>query len=148
MDLLLIAATPFEIAPTLEFLRQNFQVEEQGAFRRGKLAVHPLITGVGMVATAWQLGLALGRNRPGLAVQAGIAGSLDNQWALGDVVQVVSEQFGDLGVEEADGRLTDLFELGFLEADTSPFMQGKILNTAAAENQFLPPATGLTVNKV
>ncbi|MEO6037835.1 MAG: futalosine hydrolase [Saprospiraceae bacterium] len=148
MDLLLIAATPFEIAPTLNFLQQSFVTHDKGVFQRGKLTVRPLITGLGMVAAAWQLGLAFGRQRPGLALQAGVAGALDPQWKIGDVVHVVTERFGDLGVEEADGRLTDLFELDFLKADVSPFTDGRLVNAAASENRFLPTVNGLTVNKV
>ncbi len=148
MDLLLVAATPFEIAPSLQYLQQAFVTTEQGAFQRGNLTVRPLITGVGMVATAWHLGLRFGQNRPGLALQAGIAGALDPALKLGDVVHVTAEQFGDLGVEERDGRLSDLFELELLEPNAPPFNNGLLWNNAAAENRFLPTVQGLTVNKV
>ncbi len=148
MDLLLVAATPFEIAPTLQYLQQSFVKTDTGTFQRGHLTVYPLITGVGMVATTWQLAQSFGRNRPGLALQAGIAGALDPQLKVGDVFHVTAERFGDLGVEETDGRLTDLFEMDLLEPDTPPFVNGFLRNTVAAENRFLPTVQGLTVNKV
>lgn len=148
MDLLLIAATPFEIAPTLQFLQQTFQPTENGGYQRGDLVVQPLITGVGMVATTWQLGLAFARQRPALALQAGIGGALDRQLQPGDVLHLVTERFGDLGVEERDGQLTDLFQLDLLQGDTPPYINGRLVNTAAADNRFLPAAHGLTVNKV
>ena len=148
MDLLLIAATPFEVAPLLSFMQREFTTTDNGAYQHGHLTVYPLITGVGMVATAWHLGLAFGRNKPGLALQAGIAGALDPQLQLGDVLHVVTERFGDLGVEEADGRLTDLFELDLMSGNASPFVDGRLVNTKAAENRFLPAVHGLTVNRV
>lgn len=101
-----------------------------------------------MVATTWQLGLFLAHHRPDLAINVGIAGALDVQLTIGDVVHVTTERFGDLGVEEADGRLTDLFELGLLEADTPPYHHAILINSAGADTQFLPTVHGLTVNKV
>jgi futalosine hydrolase len=64
------------------------------------------------------------------------------------VVHVVSERFGDLGVEEADGRFTDLFELGLLESSQKPYVNGLLYNPGASESRFLPPVKGLTVHKV
>ena len=109
MQILLTAATPFEIAPTLKWLREKFSLKEEGVFEKNGLAVFPLITGVGSVATAFHLGQFFANNRPDLALNAGIAGAFDKKLALGDVLNVTTECFGDLGVEEADGRFTDLF---------------------------------------
>ncbi|MDX1667750.1 MAG: futalosine hydrolase, partial [Saprospiraceae bacterium] len=74
--------------------------------------------------------------------------TFDDKLQLGDVVQVVSERFADLGVEEADGSFTDLFELGLLEPDQFPFSGGVLKNERAGEFKFLPSVRGLTVNKV
>jgi len=148
MDLLLIAATPHEIAPTLAFLQQTFTAQPPGTYQRDTLTVRPLLSGVGMVATAWHLGQHFAQHRPGLVINAGIAGALDRTLSLGDVLQVITERFGDLGVEEADGRLTDLFELGLLEPNAAPYSNGLLYNTDGAANKFLPTAHGLTVNKV
>ncbi len=148
MHVLLVSATVFEIAPALNWLEEHFQASETGAFERGSLRVFPLITGVGLTATAFHLGQYLAQNRPAFALNAGIAGAFDRSLRLGDVVNVVAERFGDLGVEEADGRFTDLFELGLLEKNTPPFINGLLHNPAAEQAAFLPAAQGLTVNKV
>ena len=148
MDILLLAATPHEIAPTLSFLEHTFTAQQNGSYQHGSLTVTPLVSGIGMVASAWQLGVHFAHHRPRLAINAGIAGALDRTIAIGDVLQVITERFGDLGAEDADGRLIDLFELDLLETDTLPYTSGLLVNTAGAENQFLPPAHGLTVNKV
>ncbi len=148
MNILLVAATPHEIAPTLAFLQQSFTAQPDGSYQNGSLAVRPLISGVGMVATAWHLGVQFAHNPPGLAINAGIAGALDSKLKIGDVLHIITERFGDLGVEEADGRLSDLFDLGFLENDAPPYTNGLLTNPAGTENQFLPTAHGLTVNKV
>ena len=149
MTILLTAATPFEIAPTLAWLDSNAQKEASGLFRLGQVEVFPLLTGLGISATSWHLGRFFALNRVDLAINAGIAGAFDRSLALGEVVQVWSERFGDLGVEEADGRFTDLFELGFWENDGTLFSNNQMVNPSAElQKGILPGVSGLTVNKV
>ena len=148
MQILLVSATIFEIAPTLNWLEEHFAVNELGVFQRKDLSVFPLITGVGSTPTAFHVGQFLAQNQPDLAINAGIAGAFDQNFQLGDVLNVTTERFGDLGVEEADRRFTDLFELGLLEKNTPPFVNGLLRNPAGEQGSFLPPANGLTVNKV
>jgi futalosine hydrolase len=148
MNILLVAATPFEIAPTLLWLAESFSSPEKYVFLSERLEIQVLITGVGPVATAWHLGQAVTRKRFDWAVNVGIAGAFDRQLRLGDVVHVVTERFGDLGVEEADGSFVDLFELGLLSADSLPFLGKTLVNAEATQARFLPTAHGLTVSRV
>ncbi len=148
MEILLVAATPFEILPVQEWLQARFKKNEQGIYRNKDLSVSILVTGVGIAATSWSLGNYFARKQPDLAINAGVAGALDVSLSLGAVLQVVSERFGDLGVEEADGRFSDLFELGLLEPSEKPYINGLLYNPDAAESRFLPHVKGLTVSKV
>ena len=140
MQILLVAATPFEIAPTFSWLQTHFQQRSEGVFEKDGLLVQTLVTGVGMTATAFHLGNCFTQNRPDWAINAGIAGAFDTNLNLGDVVQIVSERFSDLGVEEADGRFTDLAELGFLPQSSFSNPQPPIPNLRSCH--------GATVNKV
>jgi len=141
MNLLIVAATPFEIAPTIAWLEQHFEQENEGVFKRGTHLVQVLVTGVGCTATAFRLGHFFAQTQPDWALNIGIAGAFDaSGLSIGDVVQVVSERFGDLGVEEANGQFTDMHELGLSE-------QG-ILNNPFPEMPSLSACHGLTVNKV
>ncbi len=148
MDVLLASATFLEIAPTLTYLESRFEKSPEGVFSHKHLRIKPLITGIGPVLTAWHLGRFLAQCRPDWAIHAGVAGAFDRNRALGDVVQIVVDRFGDVGVEEADGRFTDVFELGLANPDEPPFKEGWLHNAAAAEARFLPSVTGLTVSKV
>ncbi len=148
MDVLLVAATPFEVAPVLSHLERDFQRTPDGCLVQGRLRVMPLITGVGAVPTAWHLGRLFVQYRPDWALHVGVAGAFDRSLVLGDVVQVVADRFGDVGVEEADGRFTDVFELGLTHSNEPPFEEGWLRNVAAAEARFLPAVYGLTVNRV
>ncbi|MBV6440126.1 MAG: futalosine hydrolase [Haliscomenobacteraceae bacterium CHB4] len=148
MQVLLVSATIFEVAPTLNWLEEHFEINEKGVFEKGGLSVFPLVTGVGTTATAFSLGQFLSQNQADLAINAGIAGAFDRNFRLGDVLNIATERFGDLGVEEADGRFTDLFELGLLEKNDPPFINGLLRNPVAEKAAFLPLAHGLTVHKV
>ncbi len=140
MHILLVSATPFEIAPTLAWFETHFQQKSAGVFEKKNLVVQTLVTGVGMTASAFQLGYLFAQQRPEWAINAGIAGTFDPHLKIGDVVQIVSERFGDLGVEESDGSFTDVSELGLLASATLSNPQPPIPN--------LLPCNGLTVNKV
>ncbi|MFN0174132.1 MAG: futalosine hydrolase [Saprospiraceae bacterium] len=140
MHILLVASTPFEIAPTIAWLESNFQQKSEGVFEKKNLMVQTLVTGVGSTATAFHLGRYFAQNRPDWAINAGIGGAFDPLLNLGEVIQIATERFGDLGVEEADGRFTDVAELGFMPQSFLTNPQLPIPN--------LPSCNGLTVNKV
>ena len=111
MNLLVVAATPFEIKPLVDYLdikMVNYPQVFVSDFRQSKVTV--LITGVGMVNTAFQLGKLLAGRRFDLAINLGIAGSFNPGIRIGEVVNVVSEQFADFGAQDGDDFL-DMFEM-------------------------------------
>lgn len=146
--LLIVAATPFEIGPLLSHLTDHFQQEAEGWFVKDNFWIKLLVTGVGQTHTAYFLGRLLQPGAFDMAINAGIAGAFNRSLAIGDVVNVVSERFGDLGVEEADGRFTDMHELGLIEPDSPPFQFGILHNPEAEKFSFMNQVNGLTVNKV
>ncbi len=148
MNLLIVSATSFEIQPFLEYLNKKFVPSGHFTFQKGAVEVSVLITGVGMPLTAYGMGKILGSKETNLAVNAGIAGAFNRKLRIGDVVQVASERFADLGVQEADNRFTDVHELGLIDGNEGPFSDGKLVNKAAGQFGFLPSAHGASVNKV
>ncbi|HTE00521.1 MAG TPA: futalosine hydrolase [Mucilaginibacter sp.] len=102
MRVLVVAATEFEVGE----LSQESRVKNQDlAF---------LVTGVGMVATAFSLGQHLATNKYDLAINLGIAGSFDRSIALGEVVEIIEDNFSELGAEDDDDFLS-IEKLGFGE---------------------------------
>ncbi len=102
-----------------------------------------LITGVGMVATAFALGKHLATHQYDLAINLGIAGSFDRGIALGKVVEVIEDSFSELGAENG-GAFLAIDELGFGES--------KFRSTASlsnfGDNSNLKQVTAITVNTV
>ncbi|HVW14622.1 MAG TPA: futalosine hydrolase [Mucilaginibacter sp.] len=122
MRLLFVAATEAEIGKLIADLRfavydcdqgANISCDLRDAYNRHEIST--LITGVGMVATAFALGKHLVTNQYDIAINLGIAGSFDRGIALGEVVEVVEDHFSELGAEDDDGFLT-IDQLGFGES--------------------------------
>lgn len=148
MKILLTAATAAEIEPVRQYLSAACDQTADNRFGRNNTYVRVLVTGIGSAQTAFHLGRELSQEQYQLVLNAGIAGSLQPSLPPGSVVQVVSERFADLGVEEKDGSFLDLVDAGLMPPNQSPFLEGILLNQAGAAYDFLPKCSGITVNKV
>jgi futalosine hydrolase len=132
MNLLIVAATKFEIEP----------------FFKEKTLAEILITGVGIPATVYHLTKKISAEKYDFVIQAGIAGSFSDEFNLAEVVQVKEDTFADLGIEEK-GNFRTLFDMGFINKSDFPFTNGWLMNPAAfSEKNNLPFTKGITVNKI
>jgi len=131
MKTLVVAATKAE----LTFLYQHFNLQE-GDFIEGK-SFDILITGVGMVATAFSLGKHLS-HRYNLVLNLGIAGCFDRTIELGSLLNITEDTFAELGAEDGDNFLT-ITDLGFGE---------HTYKSKSRINIDLPRVSGITVNRV
>ena len=145
---LVVAATKFEIQIFLDFLHKQKQIPHNQLFGQNGYSFDILITGVGIANTSFELGRSLSKNFYDLAVNVGVAGSFVNSLKLGEIVEVVSEQYGDLGVEEADGSFTDIFSLKLILENEFPFQKSKLINKNRVGLLNVKSAKGLTVQKV
>jgi futalosine hydrolase len=168
VDILLVAATAAEIRPLVERLKlaphNGTGLLKSDAYGH---KIDLMITGVGLTATAYKLGRRLAERYYHLVLNLGVAGAFrpmgeqDRYRANhcpGSLVHVVTERFGDLGAEAAQetpmdfhrDRL-DLFEMGLLERDEFPFVDGLLANGLDASGsplELLPRVHGLSVNLV
>lgn len=142
--ILLVAATGAEMRcfGFKEDLKPGFHFQAKGD------AVSALITGVGIPATAFHLGRILNAYPFALALNAGLAGSFDEQIVPGDVVEVTEESFGDLGAEDHENYL-DLFQLGLVGRDEFPFNTGRLFPLSGRLPSLgIRQVRGTTVNTV
>lgn len=132
MQILVIAATAPEIEP---FTTANSQVDV-------------LITGVGTPSTIYHLQKRIQQVDYDCIIQAGIAGSFNNEIELGKVVVVQQDCFADLGIEEK-GIYTPIFNTGFADKHEFPFTDGWLLNPNETLSKIkLPKVKAITVNKI
>jgi futalosine hydrolase len=141
MKILLTAATTFEIEPTLQL------IEKKGL--SSNIEVDVLITGIGPVNATYLLTTAIISKKPGLVLQAGIAGSFKyDDVPAGKVVLVKYDAFGDLGMEEK-GKFTTVFDAGFAGKNHLPFTDGWLINQhPLLNNSALPVVKSVTISKV
>jgi len=148
MNLTLVCATPFEINPLVSFLDLHYKKESDNFYINEHHQIKLLITGVGINHTAYALGRYFAVSKPDLAINAGIAGAISSKLNIGEVVNIISEEFGDLGVEESDGSFSSIHDLGLIEPDIFPFKKGWLHNHVAGEFSFLKNVHGISVQKV
>jgi futalosine hydrolase len=79
-------------------------------------------------------------------LNTGIAGSLNENLKIGEVVNVISEEFADLGIEKEDGFST-LFETGFLHPNEFPFEGGLLKSSFTNGWLELKKVHGVTSSK-
>ena len=138
MKLLLVAATLSEIQPFL--VAFPAESNTQGKIV-GQHFVDVLITGAGMVSTAFSLGRHLAKNQYDLAINLGIAGSFDFDLSLGDVCLIKEDTFAELGAEDGEEFLSfDNLELGTASQTHRPNPHFKLIG--------LKEVNAITVNKV
>jgi len=138
MKLLIVAATLQEIQPLVSAFSISSDTAEKDI---GKHSVKVLITGPGMVPTAYSLGSHLAKWSYDLAINVGIAGSFDFNLNLGDVYLVKEDTFAELGAEDGDDFLSfDNLGLGITSQSHHP-------NPGFQTNE-LNEVNAITVNKV
>ena len=141
MKMLIVAATEAEVGMVQQYLNTAGTVQRE--------AVSLLITGVGSIATTYAVTRALMEHKYDFVLQAGVGGSFDAGIALGELVFVTSERYGDLGAEDHDNYL-DIFDMGLIPADVHPHSAAKLQTPyhALHEKIQLRQTAGLTVNSV
>ena len=139
MKLLLVSATRPEIQPFIS----RFELSGLSGLAGGH-EIEVLITGVGMVATAFNLGKVLSNKTFDLIVNAGIAGAFDKNLQTGDVVRVTDDCLAELGAEDGDN---------FIPVDKLGFGQSTYIDSVgslipASFLNLLKPVSAITVNRV
>lgn len=147
MKFLIVAATEFEIAPTIEFLKKNAS-KKGSEYLFNKNSIQILITGVGVPTVIYSLLKKFSKEDFDLIIQAGIAGTFSLNHSIGSVVEVASDRFADIGVEEKNGKFTSVFEMNLSDKNKSPFTNGWLENKTTSDFNFLKKVVGITVNRV
>jgi futalosine hydrolase len=129
MNLLIVASTQFEIEPLLkdENLRKKYDV---------------LISGVGTPSTVFHLTRHIHHHHYDLVIQAGVAGSFNNELELGETVFVKKDSFADLGAYE-NGSFKSLTDM-----DLSHELEWVVNTNGQLDQLPLKKVIGVTVNTV
>ncbi len=143
MNCLIVAATINEIKPFLD----NYRNGRNGM--PDPLTVDVLITGIGLTASTWAITKQLQLKRPGMVIQAGVAGSFDKQLAVGTVVLIKRDTIADLGVVE-NKKLNSVFDMGLASSNRFPYKKGWLVNPGnkLSKASKMTAVTGISVNQI
>lgn len=100
--------------------------ELQGFSKQKNPDIDVMASGIGGFSTLYSLTKYCTEHRPDFILHAGICGSFDETLEIGEVVQVVIENFADFGAFE-NGKWKTGFELGLLSAHKVPFSEGELV---------------------
>ena len=138
MNTLLISSTANEIKPFLNYYRKSNDFFQTDVF----------ITGVGLMNTTYHLLKLIHLKKPGLVVQAGVAGSFEKTLPPATVVIVKKDTVADLGAEE-NNKLLSVFDLKLEKKNRWPFTNGWLVNKSDEFKKLkLKKVTAVTVNQV
>jgi len=106
-------------------------------------------SGIGILSSCFSIAKLIFEEKPDLIIQAGIAGTFNNEISLSEVTAVKEEILADTGVEE-NGKFKDLFDLKLQNEDLFPFKNKRLINTQLDELNYLKlnEVTGITVNEI
>ncbi len=152
MRILVVAATEAEVSELISEFgfvvlnSKNLEHQNQNDSDIKNLRSEVLITGVGMVATAFALGRHLATNRYQLVLNLGIAGSFNRDIPLGEVFEIEQDTFAELGAEN-DEEFLPIETMGFGEGTFFP--SKRLADLYNLFNNFnLRKTTAITVNTV
>jgi futalosine hydrolase len=107
MNILIVSATQFEVKPLLDYL--NIKEAEIGINKSfttiQENSVTVLITGIGMVNTAYMMG-KYNKSSYDLVINVGLCGAFNKNLALGELVNITEDALSELGAEDGDTFLT------------------------------------------
>ena len=147
MNILLVAATWMEVNLLVDELVKTG--EKSHLFKEyciGETNVDILIAGFGTTFTTFHLTNALKEKKYNMVINIGIAGSLTKELRIGEVVNVVYDEFADLGIETQSEFLT-LFEAGFMNINEYPFENGVLKATHSDGWIDLKKVRAVTTNR-
>lgn len=126
--ILLVSATLTEIEPLVKNYGTALPVDMPGTIISPENSnTDILITGPGIIATAFHTTQLLSRNEYSLAINAGISGSYPSGFlSLGTVALVSHDRFADMGSESPSGFVTGE-KLPFTHLNSSPFNNGWLI---------------------
>jgi futalosine hydrolase len=146
VKILLIAATSAEIQPFVN----HYKVPLNSEIVIGDIQVLTIVSGAGMVATAYSLGIALRNFQPDLILNVGIAGAIDRTIELGALVNVVQDYLHRFGAED-NNQFISASEIGLLNPEVEYLQSSPIKidrNTLLNSIDLLPKVNGITVQTV
>lgn len=139
---LIVSATKFEIQPLLDHFKISLTHEEGLFSAEGNLDMSVLITGVGMVNTAFFLG-KYSHIDTKYIVNLGVCGAINRDIKLGEVLNIIDDTLSEMGAED-DDQFIQFRNLNL--GGTNAYSNN--INFKNSDLEKLTKVSGITVNTV
>ncbi|MDD2385942.1 MAG: hypothetical protein PHP52_04095 [Bacteroidales bacterium] len=145
MNLLLISATKHEADIIIKDL--GMKQIKPSLYSSSTHKTDLLLTGIGIPATLFSMFTDVDIRKYDIVINIGIAGSFNKNAKIGDILNVSSDSFGDIGINSKNGFLS-VFKTEFNDKFKNLINNGQILNTSDFPAFFhaLPKCKGVSVN--
>ncbi|MBL7926306.1 MAG: futalosine hydrolase [Bacteroidia bacterium] len=143
---LIVTATPFELNEIIETVSLKTG-DVKRIITESNFLVDVLISGIGMVATTFNLTQCLNKNSYDIVLQAGVGGSFDHNLTLGQVVNITTDCFIEMGT--FSDKFESIFDLGLVDKNALPYFNG-LVHASVGDNflKTLPQVKAITVNHI
>jgi len=119
MHIHVVAATKFEIQPAASFFEsESFQINHAN--------ISFGISGIGLMSATYFLATQIQTQKPGIVIQAGIAGCFEND-KNNTLVAIKQDVAADIGVFE-NNTFKNIFDLKLADQNEWPFTNGVLVN--------------------
>ena len=149
MNILIVSATYLEIEPLVLLFNLEKKVNQKlKSYTYNNHQIDVLIPGVGMTCTAYWMGKTLSNKLYDACINLGLAGSFNDDLAIGETVHITSDQISELGAEDGETFLS-LIDMDLIEDEDYILNHGKMINTIPIESPVLDTmknASAITVN--
>jgi len=127
---------------------QSYKDKNFSSHTLGDLDIDIFVTGYGSIFMAYNLTKIFQKESYDLAINIGLARSFDYFLEIGFVVNVIQDQFADLGFEY-HGDILSLWDQEMIDSNTYPFIDNSLSNIGdfeLEEVEKLPKVKAITLN--
>ena len=146
-EILIIASTKFEVN---QIIKQFSFLLKKGlntsSYNYKNLTIDVLVSGIGIPSTTYLLTKAISKKKYDLVLNVGICGSFKKNIEVGKVVNVIEDEFADLGITDVNNNFVSLFEKGFIYENEFPFTEKRLISKFNDYEIGLQKVAGITVN--
>lgn len=146
--ILLSCTTELEAIQIRKNLNKYFKPNNLNSWRSAIYNIHLNITGAGIPFVMLNLQRAIHSLQPNYLIHFGIAGIKQSHGSIGDVVELVRDQFGDIGIFERDEQYKSMFDIGLWDENVFPFENQLLVNKSPLDKVGIPKMDGITVNSI
>lgn len=147
--ILVAASTVLEIKPLIDQLNKLYPTNNQGEhIIHERYLIHTHVSGPGIPFKVLGLSQALSHSKTDYLLHLGIAGAYQDVAMPGEVVEIIRDQFNDIGAVDQDGSFLSMFDLGLWDENHTMWSGRAFENERRLNKVAIKKVEGSTVNTI